>query len=592
MAKLNNVDVPIARTSPKRKQDLSCEHQTTMNFMQIQPVCYRHTLKGEDLMLSSLATVRPAPMTTPCFGRMRLNTRCFFVPFYQVFPQWSRFYYDVIGSDFNSSSLVVGSPYFLNNSIVNYFKSWSVIGDDGTSHPLSFSDPAFTSDDSDFNVDGLVWYQLSVEGRRRIKVLEALGYEINWASKDATELSALPLLCYAKVYLDWFANQSYLDSSQVLRLQQLLNYQNPITALQLTISDISLLLDLVTCVCYDNDNYFNSAWDNPQSPINTQFSSLSFNDFTTPDLGILGNVITAGFTSGTPIMKQTDFDEPYIGTQYLHNALRKLSDFQKRHQLSGASVIDRALAQAGFVSLKDKVDRSIYIGGTSIDINVGDIYSTADTAGASVGDYAGRGFGQGRQSWSFTTDEMGLFLVVASIIPDANIVFGMDRNNLHLEKTQFFQDEFDSLGVQAIAKREVYVSRNGNFAADIDYDSTFGYSGRYAEYKRPKSWVTGDLRRRSVMSGGLNWTLVRNFDDSTFNDDVENVHHSLDFTRGKDWRQYNRIFNEMNDKSDKFIVDFHFDFGTMSPCKPMFETYDFEDETKKITLTSNGAKMN
>ena len=83
-----------------------------------------------------------------------------------------------------------------------------------------------------------------------------------------------------------------------------------------------------------------------------------------------------------------------------------------------------------------KVDRSIYVGASSIDINFGDVMQTVNTAAAgqpsNLGDYAGQGFGKGQLEFDFKCDEFGLFLVTYSIIPVAHLFQGFDRNLLHI----------------------------------------------------------------------------------------------------------------------------------------------------------------
>ena len=87
---LNKIPAQTALSS-KTKLDLSCDHVTTMQFMKMQPVYYRHMLKGEHINFNVLANIRPAPMAVPSYGRIRCNLRGFFVPYRLVFPKWSDF---------------------------------------------------------------------------------------------------------------------------------------------------------------------------------------------------------------------------------------------------------------------------------------------------------------------------------------------------------------------------------------------------------------------------------------------------------------------------------------------------------------------
>ena len=287
-----------------------------------------------------------------------------------------------------------------------------------------------------------------------------------------------------------------------------------------------------------------------------------------------------------------------IGTTYIHEALKKLTDYQKRHALAGARSIDRVLAQYGVITDSLKQMRSIYVGSQLVEVNSGAVFGTADgsngTTSSSVGDYAGAAYGDGSGGWDFVPDEEGIFLVISSIIPSADLVQGYDRNNLHISKSDFFVPEFDSLGVQAISKGEVYVSDTDVFlgtGTDVSrYQGVFGFSGRYAEYKRPKSFVTGDIRLPRFFQGGSSWFLARLFNDSSFGD-ISRVVHSLSFTLGSDAHQFNRVFQYTLDDYDPFYCFFTFNVAVHAPCKPLFETYEFDSDSKRVP-TENGNKLN
>lgn len=588
MANLNQIDVPIA-VSHQTKLDLSCDHVTTMDFMQLQPVFYRHEIKGEHISINANSVVRPAPIEVPCYGRLRQNLRAFFVPYRLVMPNWDAFYNDVIASNYTTNSLVGSVPSFPYDTLVDMFFTNS------TTSPL-LSTVVSTGEDFDFRGNK---YKLKELGRKFLKILESLGYRLVLGPKKTGEIifhyNALALLAYAKVYVDWYANSQYLNSADVLLLERLFKFNDPSSNLVLSVTDIFTLLDLVCYVVYDNEDYYVNAWDNPVSPNAGQFTQFGFTDPTS----VSGEVVHTN-ALGTPQMVSSQLNSVpnavLIGTTYLHEALKKLTDFQKRHALAGARSIDRVLAQYGVITDSLRQQRSLYIGSNSIDINIGSVMATANGTDGSntsqVGDFSGAGFGNGQKNWDFHADEEGIFIVVSSIVPTGDLVQGYDRNNLHLLKTEFFVPEFDSLGVQAIEKGEVYTSDQSAFVAmGLDYRDIFGYSGRYSEYKRPKSFVTGDIRLPSFYSGGSSWHLMRLFGDSTFSGSVSGLVHSLSFTRGQDSNQYHRMFQYTGADFNPFYCFIHFDVGVHAPCKPLFETYEFDDAGKKVP-TENGAKIN
>lgn len=579
----NTIPVAVNRHT---RLDLSCQHVTTMNIGVAQPVYYRHMFKGETIDISSFNIIRPAPIQVPVYGRLTLNTRAFFVPWRIVFPQFDSFYTDTIGANADYTSLVSQGPCVGNDVIINMFTTflWNGL-------PL-VSVVSTPGDPYDLQLSGTK-YAYTTMGRKFVKVLWSLGYRFIADSKDTTKVSLLPLLAYAKIYIDWYANQNYLDSNAILYIKKLLAFNDPTSYLSATYNDLGHLLGLVVDLVYPT-SYFTGAWDNPVSPVSSQISTFSFTD---PTVSNGAYVLTNG-SSHTPEMFSGVVDSvgvSQIGTEYIHRALKLLTDYTRRNQLSGALEIDRWLSKFGVATDATRIQRSIYLGSQSTPIQIGDVTSTANTAGSgnmsNLGDYAGKGFGQGKSSWKFTSDEFGIIIVVASIMPSCGYYQGLDRNLLHIRKADFFQPEFDGLSTQAISRREVYVSKESSFGSASDYDGVFGFTGRYGEMKRPISWVTGDVSLDSVLQGGDAWHLMRKFNDANFGNSAVNINHSLDFTKTVDWEEYNRIFQYTGSDRDHFFVDFEFNVSSLAPCRPLFDTYDFEEFNKQVTIASNGSKM-
>lgn len=594
---LNKVSIPTA-TPTSSHLDLSCDHVTTMNFGEMQPIHYRHDIKGERLDLNAAGTVRPFPLAAPTYGRMRLNVHHFYVPWRIVFPQYESFYNDTIAVNADNSSLIADAPYFLNSSIVQIFVSnmlglgmfATVISNWHSGDPFDFCDTAG------------VHYRFTTFGKYIYKILTSLGYAINWDDKDNTPYSALPILAYCKIFIDYYANQSYLDSQDVIEIKKLLAYNDPVTPLEIPALKFAYIFGLISKVMYDQD-YFVGAWDNPFAPNGQQYSAISFSDIVSGAYVSNTSQGSMTITNGTPAMVAAESGTNSglsLGTQYLHDALKAITDYSKRHQLAGASNIYRTIAQWGFGVNHMKFDRALHLGGKSIDIKTGAVFSTANTAQgndpSTLGDFAGNGFGNGVSGFNYKPDEMGIEISIASILPSGGYFQGMDENNMHIHRLQFFTPEFDGLATQIIRKRELYVSNDGNFGRDDNqdllYDSAFGFTGRYAEYKRPRSWVSGDLRCPTRFSGSNAWHLMREFSDASFNYRINNVVHNLSFTRYFDSDTYKRIFTNTDTDNDPFVVEFHFSVGAYAPCRGLFETYDFGKGGDKVQLESNGSILN
>lgn len=571
MAVLDKVKIETPNLR-KSKLDISGLHVTTGDFMTLQPCFYRHCIAGEHISVNANAFLRLAPLAVPTYGRARLNLRAFFVPFRIIFPNWNSFVTDSIANDYSNSSLVEDSPQIKNNVFIQYFISTGLSTQVQSTDPFDF---AF----------GQNYYKLTTKGRYHMKILNSLGYRWNWESKDDTPFSALGLLAFLKVFLDWYSASAYQDINQFQVLSRLCEFTNPNSKLVISLNDLAVALNFIDHVCYDGD-YFTTAWDNPVSPNNGLSSDYSITD---PTVSSSPQIVSQQISNyGTPTMAATN-----IISQYGIDALKQLTNYVKRHQMVGARAIDRYLADHGINLAAEKMKRSIYLGAKSIDCQIGDVMSTTSGSGSvsELGDYAGKGIAQGSAIFEYDTDEYGIFLICYSILPNGGYVQGFDRNNLHLKRTDFFLNDFDCLGVQAIARGELYMSNKDGFYTTGQQLGNFGYTSRYAEYKRPMSWLTGDVSLGSFV-GQDSWHLFRMFNDSSFGGSGSGVLHSHSFVTGKDSTQYGRIFQNTNDTADKFTIVFNFNASTFAPCKSLFDTYDFDDGGKTITMDANGTKMN
>ena len=419
MTKLNNQNIPIARNH-NSKFDLSSDHVTTLSFMRCQPVYYAHLVSGQSLNMSCLASVRPVPLNVPTFGRMRCNLRSFFVPYRLAMPQYDAMMQDVIGSNMTTSSLVA-SPPVLDDNLV----SGLIIGN-------KYSTPG-TAQNHTFHV-GSNYYTLNQRGRHFYKIFYSLGYDILFSSKENEFLwNGLALLAYAKIIVDWYSNTNYLDSSDILAINQALAYNDPSSRLSISVALLESIANVIDKVAYDSNGYFENAFDSPISPSVNQFTPLTWIDYSMP-ASTATRILSS--SDGTPYMNQLNAQQTNIGSQYLHEMLEKISMYQRRHALAGSLAIDRFLAQHGRVTDHLRSMRSIYCGFQSIDVDVKSVFATANgqanNESSVVGDYAGAGFAQGSKDWSFTAEEDGIFLVLASVIPSGGYYQGYDRCNRRL----------------------------------------------------------------------------------------------------------------------------------------------------------------
>lgn len=584
MEVLSKVKIPTA-VNGRRNMVLDSTHITSTRWMVLRPVYYRHPVPTEIGHVEGVFKSQLSPVAQPLFGKARVNLRAFWVPYRLLCPDWDNLITDTPRYSVNADDTQIpqNAPYFSTNTIGAFLSSIGAYSEVVDADSISAG--AF-----DF-VDAGSYYKFNSNGRHYLTVLESLGYRWSYSIKNVHSIvyNAFGLLALLRVYLDWYANGQYLDSQAIARGESLLNRCH--AGYELNPNDLFYLLNMLYYVGYDSNSYFVSAWDNPVAPNSRTFSAVSIPDVTTVGLGDSVSDDSSAFVdsgvltySGTP---HINYDN--VLTQYGIDSLHALTDFFKRNQLSGRA-IDRYLSRFGVQLKGESIKRSVYCGSKSIDIDFGLVVSTGDSD--SLGDKAGIGTSGGSFSFDYDSNgEYGVFLILQSVLPDGDLVDGYDRMNRCLSRYEFFQPEFDGLGTMAAEKGEVCVFNNSSKVSQGgSYDQVFGFAPSYAYYKVGRSQFTGDLRFPGTVLGGSSWHLFRDV-QYAFQDTDELV-HSLLFTIGQDSSQYNRIFNDTFAEVDPFICVFGFRNTISSPAKSLFDTYDFKQDGEKVTLDSNGVKVN
>lgn len=632
------------------KLSLDHEHITTGDFFQANVSYLHETVPGEKININMESFARLNPLVVPTFGRASMRHRAFFVPFRTIFRGWNDFITDAvhIPADFNGLSpngyIPDYVPSVTNEALMQAFcNPIYVAPNSNTGYSLYFS---YKLSNQTVSVYDFVYnnekYNYTISGRQAIKVLESLGYKIYWDTKfNSQEFSALPLLAFAKVFMDWYFPPQYRNSATYDYIQALCNQdvqQGPIT---LDYVNVHSILQACMYVMYDS-SYTISAWDTPNEPTPGNYSNFKIvnidsigsiygsNNYTITQQNGVSNNADSAISTGDAIDRYGNMNAPFItgyvnGTtpsgstsvatggisEYLLHSLHAMTDYMKRHQLAGSRAMDRYLARFGKALSAEKLNRSMYLGANIQNIQIGDVMSTADTLtpqdgnGNVLGSYAGKGISYGNGSFSLDTDEFGYVIIITSIVPNTSMFQGIDRQVMRLNKLQFFTPEYDSLGVQPITSAEVLIPQVvAGLMSGNPYEQVFGFTPRYADYKVAHDQLTGNFRVPSINGGSEelpgatntsgSWHLMRVLKPLDFGLDYAQVVHSLDYVSGSsDFSQYKRLFyNDDANAPDNFTIIHNFKIDSYVPMKPLYDTYEFEDKGKKVTLETNGVKLN
>ncbi|MBO7240324.1 MAG: hypothetical protein J6V23_07570 [Bacteroidaceae bacterium] len=587
-------------------------HITTANFMEYSIARAKELCKNQTFTFDMRSTVRLKPMSNPTYGNIEIHNRAFFVPFRLVMPGFNDFDNDTPWFGSSADPIRIPNAHRIDNSLfVNLFLKTEM------STAVASADIQEAMDDETYdfvryNNGDPQPYRFTPLGRFAYKILRQLGYGVYFNGQTANGYgpfsSVLPLLCWMRVYFDWYFPSMYVDDHRANALRRWF-YVRPTQNVNTFTDNFGFqnLYDIFVelhRVSYDTD-YYTGAWDFPVSP-----NAGSFGSFVMQDPTMLGTVNGKTVVSvpgdatlkGTPYIQSTDVGSANFISQFAIDALKSVTDFMRRNQISGARTIDRFIARWGSAPVSEKILRAQYIGEDIAPVRIGDVTATASSDGTPLGGYAGKGFGISNKDnfVSYTADERGMLIVISTIVPEPIYYQGVDRHTLHMNMLDFYTPEFDNKGVQAIGSREVYMPTGELAEADrttnsINFDkAVFGFVPRYAEYKVEPSQITGDITLGSLNKGMEGWTLGRDLKSYFANRKYVDVVHSQEFMDGTDAQQYDRIFDIFDDSEDKFIVEHQFRINNRFPGAPLYDGYEFDSEGKasNVTMDVNGVRAN
>lgn len=604
--------------SARSNCDLSTDTLTTLSFFKAQPVWIQETMPNGNYSVNFLSQCRCLAIAKPMFADMWINFRTFFVPYRQVFPNWNDFISDTPNKNKRVKNIPCVSQWDMMCSFIglnsgNWFAlSTQIAAGDTTKY--DFVVPHYT-DVNKTTVDYLRGFVFTSVGRRAMNVLRGLGYILpfgalwdygtyfveNWGNYTMMPdverqklgiVSLLPLMCYVKITSDWFVLPSYSDRINTLNawLDTTANYGYHLMSQSVSAATVlSLCLDM-----HYSDDFFVNAWDSPVSP-NAQSGlteNMSFVDNTVNasladsksrvDASYGSNISQYNDTQGTPILRSNgSSSQPVNVSQYILNALQKLSSYSRRNQLSGFRAVDRILARFGVKLDNDKSNRCYKLHHAKMRIAIDAVMSnsnTYDANGSKLGDYAGQGQGGESSHLTFHADEHGFLITVAYVVPYIKYFQGIRPHTQRINRTDFYIPEFDALGCEAIPSSTLFnecanAAGYSGIPTDKDFgDDIFGFCPRYGNFKtNPYALVNGDFAFKSRNVSMNQWHLFRDLMPFI---DANNLtlKHNQSFTYGSfDASEYARMFQLTNDEYDGFILGMHIGCKASLPVKPLYD---------------------
>lgn len=572
------VNMPVAKHYTKMPPQQKI-HITTTDFMRTGIPFYYEMMPNTKVNILSENYTKFEGMPFPTFGIINNNTRWFFVPLRTIFPM----FYEMLLQNQKCTQQGNGIPevpIIQQGDINKIWETYSTTG--GQNYDVHYNAANYT---------------LTAKGRAYVTILKQLGY--NYVPNDrTTSVSAIALLAYARVMYDYYLNDKYLnDNTNYASVKALFNYYNPTRAQVISYTELETILFMCHEVMFSPD-YFTQAFDKPVGP------NINMPSYTIDDITIEGttksNIYNHTYSNNsTPLLIGINngliANSTIKPSQYIIDALRQLTLFTKKNQYAGDRNIDRYLAMYGQVLNYDKLNQSIYIDTQHTPIKIGDVFATAEGTNIELADYGGKADSSMSNNISWKADEFGVLMAINTIVPQTQVCQGIDAHILRTNVFDFYHEDWDGMGVEAIPVGEVYTGVNdtSNYAPNTPFSTVFGFKPRYASYKTFTSKLTGDFSNNSTQQVLASNHMFRVFSDTSHTSVDTAFVHSNQFCHQLTTTEFDRIF--YTDKQDNIKQIFMFQIELEGNFRPLYDDILFDlDRTSdnSVNLDTRGTQFN
>lgn len=209
----------------------------------------------------------------------------------------------------------------------------------------------------------------------------------------------------------------------------------------------------------------------------------------------------------------------------------------------------------GVTSPDARLDRSEYIGGYRLPININQVIQTSSTDSTSPqGNTAAFSMTTMSQNMAtYSATEHGFIIGLAAVRVDHSYQQGLSRMWTRSTRFSYYDPMLANLGEQAVLNQEIYAQGN---AQD---EEVFGYQEAWADYRYRTNMITGEMR-------------------STYAQTLDAWHYADKYTKlptlSSDWikegtENINRTIAVQSDNSRQFICNFYFD-QTWTRAMPIY----------------------
>lgn len=480
---------------PRSRFDMPCNVKFTGNTGDLIPFYVCEVLPGDTFDVSTSLVCRLQTLIHPIFDNIYLDTYYFFVPNRLVWDNWKHF---------------MGEPN----------KAW--LPDQEWTVPTIMVPNGFlvNAPEQSAQYDYMNY---------KNTIVDYMGIGLRPANTaGGIAINALPIRAYNKIYDDWFRDENLVDPINLYTGDYV----------QSSIDSVAHRLDpLRGGRCYKAaklHEYFTSALPQAQrgNPATLSISNDNMNVIKTNSIpfnrNILNNVGMSVYTSeanqflraassgdsNVQMSSNTSLSTIIPNNLYVNlngmslgitvNDLRmafQVQKFMERSARGGARYIELIKSMFGVDSPDARLQRSEYLGGHRVPINIHQIVNTSESVEAPLDNTGAMSVTSDVHNdfiHSFT--EHGYVIGICVVRYKHSYPQGLDRMWSRKTKFDFYWPVFSAIGEQPIRNKEIYIG------SSTEQENVFGYQEAWADYRYKPNRVMGEMRP-GVPDTLASWTL-------------------------------------------------------------------------------------
>lgn len=379
--------------------------------------------------------------------------------------------------------------------------------------------PSFTAVGTS-TAEYLCCIKLNNSGKFLRKIFMGLGYQIKNVN---TSVSALPLFAYFKSYFNTFAPKRFLKYDQTsfgMIMSSIVNTGSSFSSVVLSDSVTSSSLlpkfidELLSCYYTQDTDYYSSQIlgliNDYGNPVSQSYLGVGA-DSDDPTLSSISSYPSLNAVPGINF-NDRDSDSNNSGDGLLHtqaqqNVLARLTSFVNRRSLLGGKISDLLESVFGIPKRDVLDDDNPFVGSSVLDVEFNDVFSTAETQEASLGEYAGKASAAGDVGhFSVNCSSPGLVISFSCLVPRTQKVQGVNPCLFHTSPDTYYNPMFDGVTLLPTNRLSLYCVDS---VVDTSNSSTsFGNQSLFAEYKtKSQGILNGDLSLLSTKSTYDSFTM-------------------------------------------------------------------------------------